>query len=93
MFAEPVNKSKVNEQFQLVCVNSQQESKALIHSDIGLQNSSYQYTLRTVYYGDQTRSFIQQLFNTKCKTCKEIKFQRSEDNIHFITLKSFSNEK
>ncbi len=92
MFAEPVNKSKVNEQFQLVCINTKQQVKVIQHADIGLQKSSYQYTLRNIYYSNQTHSLIQELFRTKCKTCDQIHFQRSEDNFHFTTLESFTNE-
>jgi len=93
MFAEPVSKGKVNEQFQLICISNKQEKITLSHKDIGLQNSSYQYSLRNIYYSRKTKPFTQRLFETKCNHCAIIELQRSENGNDFLTLETFSNEK
>ena len=92
MFAEPVSKGKVNEQFQLVCTSNTPEDRILTHKDIGLQNSSYQYILRNTYYKKQTHSFAEKLFESNCKSCISLLLQRSENGIDYITLESFNNE-
>lgn len=92
MFAEPVNKSKVKENFQLICITHEQEIKTLNHTDIGLQNSSYQYTLRNLYYSNKTSSFTNQLFKSSCSHCYQLFLQQSKHDAEYRTIESFYNE-
>jgi hypothetical protein len=92
MFAEPITKGKVNEQFQLICTDRHNNTTTVSYKDIGLQESSYQYTLRNIYYSNKTETFTQQLFISKCKNCVQLDLQRSTKGSDYKTLKSYPRE-
>lgn len=92
MFAEPAKHSKIDEKFRLVVTDPKGNSSILDHTDLGIQNGSYQYILRTIYYDKKTTKFCQHLFRTKLKKHHYIELQRATLEKDFQTVKKISRE-